>query len=1156
MSRPALRFVRLHLAGFKSFVDPADLLIESGLTGIVGPNGCGKSNLVEALRWVMGESSARQMRGGEMDDVIFSGTVDRRAREFAEVSVELDTAGQPLPIGLPANHAVVVSRRIDRGRGSLYRVNGKEVRARDVQLLFADAQTGARSSAIISQGQIGSLIAAKPQERRVLLEEAAGITGLHARRHEAEQRLNAAEANLERLDDVIATLQVQLDHLGKQARHAVRFRSLAETIRRSEALLYGLRWQSACAAVDAASERFSAAEATVAEATGAAGVAAARQTECAALLPDLRRTLNEADAESQRLALAEETLAAEERRLADARAACRTRREQAGRDLEREQRLAGDAEAAVTRLAGDADRIRRACADEERLNGEAEAALAAADAEVRRLDGERAEVTAAVATADAERANLSRQRSDLAGRRDRLAARRLELTRRRGDLERRIGGLADLDAIEAAAAAAAEALDAANAAAGDAERKRLEAEAAQRAAEAARQEASGRHARVTAEAAALEQVLGDDERTGGVPLVDLVTAEPGIETALSAGVGDALLAPTDSCATVHWRTLPPLADAPPLPHGSTPLADLVDAPPVLTRRLAGVGLVSDDAEGDRLQPLLSPGQRLVSRDGAVWRWDGYTAAASSTAATARLRQRARLKDLRLAEADAEAALVAATERAEAARLQFTDALAGERGARARLREAEVAHTRAADARAEARERAARIAADRAALDEAEAGVNQELAEVGQALAAAEAALAAMPPQEGERRRAETLRQALDHARNHQSDRRAARDSLLRDAKARRRRLAAIDEELRSWCARRDGARDQAAELRRRLAEAEAEGQRLDGLPAEMARQRTTLLSAAEAQARTCRDARERLSAAEAAMTDADRRVRAAETELARAREERVRAEAAVEQAAAARAALAERIAEVLSVNPEQLAAAEPLSDPATQDPDALERKLERLRRERDLMGPVNLQAEQEAQALSQRIDGLLAQRRDLVAAVAKLRQAIGELDDEGRRRLMAAFTAADRHFRTLFTRLFGGGRAHLALADSENPLEAGLEIMASPPGKRLQALSLLSGGEQTLAALALVFAVFLCTPAPVCMLDEVDAPLDDANVDRFCALLTELAGVSGTRFLVVTHHRMTMARMDRLFGVTMAERGVSQLVSVDLARAEALADPA
>ncbi|MGF1641121.1 MAG: chromosome partitioning protein ParA, partial [Rhodospirillales bacterium] len=381
---------------------------------------------------------------------------------------------------------------------------------------------------------------------------------------------------------------------------------------------------------------------------------------------------------------------------------------------------------------------------------------------------------------------------------------------------------------------------------------------------------------------------------------------------------------------------------------------------------------------------------------------------------------------------------------------------------------------------------------------------------------------------------------------------AALDGLRREAESRRRRLRAIGEETATWVERRDAAQRQTEVLRTRHAAADAEDRRLSARPGEIAARRQALLSEIDTVEQRRRTAADRLAAAESRLADADRGVRAADAALRDAREDSVRAEAAVEQAERGRREIGERLAERFDAAPAALAAIAGLAaDGPVPDLEAEEHRLERLRREREGMGPVNLRAEQEAAELGAEIDALAAQRRDLIEAIAKLRRGVGELDCEGRQRLLASFADVDRHFRDLFTRLFGGGRAHLALTESDDPLAAGLEIMASPPGKRLQVMSLLSGGEQAMTALALIFAVFLTNPAPICVLDEVDAPLDDANVDRFCALLADMA-TGGTRFLVVTHHRMTMARMDRLFGVTMAERGVSQLVSVDLRQAEAM----
>jgi chromosome segregation protein len=361
------------------------------------------------------------------------------------------------------------------------------------------------------------------------------------------------------------------------------------------------------------------------------------------------------------------------------------------------------------------------------------------------------------------------------------------------------------------------------------------------------------------------------------------------------------------------------------------------------------------------------------------------------------------------------------------------------------------------------------------------------------------------------------------------------------------RLSSIGLEVRSWEGRAESAARQKASLEERARALETERDRLAGLPAELEERRTTVIEEIGVATARRDAAMNELSGGEEALAEAEKREKLAEQTLGAEREERVRCESLVEQARQREAALVRRIDERLQCGPEQVLASGDVGEDETLPtlPDAAQ-KLERLTRERDNMGPVNLVAETEAEELETRIAGLNAERDDLTAAIARLRQGISALNREGRERLVAAFAQVNEHFEKLFTRLFGGGRAHLSLDEGEDPLDAGLEIMASPPGKRLQTLSLLSGGEQALTALALLFAVFLTNPAPICVLDEVDAPLDDANVDRFCRLVDEIAHSAETRFLVITHHRITMARMDRLFGVTMAEKGISQLVSVDL----------
>ncbi len=1149
-----MRFSRLRLTGFKSFVDATDLSIEPGLTGIVGPNGCGKSNLVDALRWVMGESSARQMRGHEMDDVIFSGSASRPLRNHAEVAVLLDNAARTAPAAFNDFSEIEVSRRIERGAGSVYRINGKETRARDVQLLFADEVTGARSTALVGQGEIGGVIAAKPAQRRGLLDEAAGITGLHSRRHEAELRLGAAETNLERLDDVMGALDAQLQGLKRQAREAVRYRRLGERMRQTEALLLHRRWRIAETAVAEAGAALAEAERTVAGLERDAAGAGAGQAKAASALPPLREAEAAAGAVLHRLEVAQVELEAEERRLADARDALETRLGQIDGDVERERALTADAEEAVSRLEAEAAALAAAQRGEDEAASAAAAARAEAADALAAIERQVDELTAERAAADARRAALDRQIDDLDSRAERLGVRAAEVERDRTALDRQAG--ASPDDADAALAAARSALEAARAAAARAEGARRDRQAEETAARDALRDAETACAALHAEEAALAGSLGEAGSGAWSALIDEITVEAGWETALGAALGDDLSASSDADAPVHWGAPAGDGPAPPLPAGAEPLSRYVTAPAALARRLSQIGVVAP-ADGPRLHGALAQGQRLVDRGGALWRWDGFTVKAEvETPAALRLRQRNRLAALRGELAAGEPRREKTVKELAAARDALEGAGADEAGAREALSDAEAALDSAREAHAKAAAAVAADASRRANLSDAAAQLATDLGETEAQRDAARAARDALPPDTEGRAELDALRAALAERRAALAECDGAVHRVQRESADRRERLAAVDDELGSWRARAEGAAQRQAQLAERRKTAAGERDALANRPAEIAKRRGELLdrlSVAQDERRRASDA---VAAAENELAERDRRLKEAEAALGQAREERVRREGDVSQAAAARDEVGRAVAERLGCKPAELAGLAGIDDGAEQpdapDVEEAETRLARLVRQRDGMGPVNLRADTEAAEIDEQLTALRDDHADLEAAIARLRQAIARLNREGRERLLTAFEAINGHFGTLFTRLFGGRQAHLSLVESDDPLEAGLEIMASPPGKRLQVLSLLSGGEQALTALALLFAVFLTNPTPICVLDEVDAPLDDANVGRFCDLVEEIAHGSATRFLVVTHNAITMARVDRLFGVTMSERGVSQLVSVDLRAAGGL----
>ena len=1149
-----VQFTRLRLSGFKSFVDPTEVPIEPGMTGVVGPNGCGKSNLVEALRWVMGENSPKRMRGGEMDDVIFAGSVARPARKLAEVSLLLDNADRDVPARFNENEELEVIRHIERGSGSTYKVNGQEVRARDVTLLFADAATGAHSTALVSQGRVGALVNAKPKDRRSLLEEAAGITGLHSRRHEAELRLRAAETNLERLDDVISTLESQLQGLKRQARQATRYRNLAGQIRRAEAILLHLDSLAARGAVKAAEERLAAVRDIVARLTETAAAKSAEQAEAAALLPGLRQAEAEGAAKLQRLLVDRENLDREESRVAGAKLQAEQRLAQIETDRGRTQSQADDAALARRRLGEETTALDAAATGEAEVREKAEERLDGMTALVEEREGAVARQAEETATDEAEAAALARQVAELEQRLERL---RREVERNeaaREALEARRREAAALRAAERDLADAETALTEAREQAERAEGAVAAARSGEAEARDDLQAAQSEDAKLTAEIAALKSMLDRARPADWQPVLDLLSVDPGYEAALGAALGEDLRAASDEAAPLHWRDLPPEAVRAPLPPGVEALASHVRGPAALDRRLAQVGVVADLQAGARLQASLRTGQRLVSRDGGLWRWDGYTVRPGTPAAAAAvLEHRNRLAELRPLADGTQARVAARRATLETARATARRATEDEKAARDALRQSYTRVNETREAQARLAETFAEIRSRLGALGETAQRIAAEQGETEESLREARAARAALPDLEAAKESLRALRADLADQRQELADAQAAVGQIEREAEARARRRDAIAEEQASWRRRAEEAATHLDELDTRRAEVARDLEALAEQPRILAGKRETLAGLIEDAERDRKTAADALAAGETRLGAADKALKDEERALGEAREERVRADAGQEQAGQDLERLARTVRERLECGLDDLLELAE-TDPGQELPEReqIDNKLNRLLRERENIGPVNLRAQQEAEELETRIVGMRNERGDLVSAIARLRQGIGGLNREGRERLLAAFEHVNGHFTELFVRLFGGGRAHLSLTESDDPLEAGLEIMASPPGKKMQVLSLLSGGEQALTALSLLFAVFLTNPAPICVLDEVDAPLDDANVDRFCHLVDELADRTKTRFLVITHHRMTMARVHRLFGVTMAERGVSQLVSVDLEEAEAL----
>ncbi len=1138
-----MRIKRLKLTGFKSFVEPTELHIEAGLTGVVGPNGCGKSNLLEALRWVMGENSPKSMRGGGMEDVIFAGTAQRPSRDFAEVTLLAEhEADENIP-GVIANDddfELEVVRRIERGAGSAYRANGRDVRAKDIALIFADAATGAHSPALVSQGRIGSIISAKPQERRMMLEEAAGISGLHVRRKDAEQKLRAAETNLNRLSTILGDMDARAQSLKKQARQAERYRKLSGEIAQAEARLIFVRWREAKAAAEAARAEANAASKAVEEASVRQRALAEQQQEAVRKLADdraaamaardaasdLSNQLVQLTGERDRLIQRQADLAAQARRMAD--------------DGAREDKLTHDAAEALARLQAEAatlgetikaseeerPRLIRALDDAERATREGEVKLAKAVAEQARAEAELRVAEAALnnARARVERAERDKTRleaekaalgdeAELASARD---ASRDEAARLQSELEQQAAAIDAAESVRAALVA--------------------ERDSAQSALASAKADLAA----LVSEKNALERATSKNSENRAL---DRIKVKPGYERALAAALGDDLNAAVGGVIGRRWQGF---TTVPPKLSGER-LSDVVEAPSELALRLAMVRVVESDDGA-----MLEIGERLVTRDGKLRRWDGFAAEDDGAAAAEQLERANRLGALLDAIPAAEAkvgehatALDSLGERIVAAQDEARHLASVQATTEGALRQALRDADRAEDTLARVQQ-AATALAERSEL------ADQEAAQARLEFESAEKVRAELP--DGEQQRGlvsaltsegESLRQLLVRAQ-------ADLSGLDQKIAQQRERRAVAQAEIRGWQERAGEAERRITEMNKRSAEIAGELEAIAGKPDVIAHELTTLEADKAAVGEKLAALQAAEQASEAALKALEAQLAAAAEAVSSAREQRAGAEARAENQDARRREMAGISGERFECPPPLLPEKHGFEEGELGDASAESSRLEKLQFDRERIGPVNLIAADELAELETEIEKGQSESEELSLAINRLRGSIGSLNREGRTRLLAAFETVDQHFQRLFSTLFNGGQAHLALIDSDDPLEAGLEIFAQPPGKKLQSLTLLSGGEQALTAVALIFALFLTNPAPICVLDEVDAPLDDANIERFCDLLDTMTRETDTRYLIVTHNAVTMSRMHRLFGVTMVEQGVSRLVSVDLGGAEQL----
>ena len=1091
-------FKKLRISNFKSFVDPVEVNINEGLTGVVGPNGCGKSNLVEALRWVMGETSYKSMRTDAMDDVIFSGTENRPARNFAEVSLILDNKDRNAPNDYNKEDNIEIIRRIERESGSAYRVNGKDIRARDIQMFFADVSTGARSPSLVRQGQIDELISQKPEQRRKILEEAAGISGFHVRRHEAELRLNAANNNIDRLDDVLKELSSQIRSLRKQAREATRYKTLSEEIRNAQAVVLAVKLELINEELDDSNKKYNDAKKNHQDTINSLSRINTEEIQLVDELKPLKEKSASDAAKFQRLIIEMEGLDKElmrqEQRIIELDDFILSTSSQ----LERENEILIDLKNSLSAYSNTEEKIKK----KSQIQIQIDENLSLLKANNEKINN--------FSSKYSQKENLEK----ITDNNKEIIDSILSQIKREKDYHDSLNNLSksenNLDSLS--------------------QKDNQIRELINKKTDELNQNESliNNIVDLYSQKNVLEKLLGSSLDVKN-SLIDKLEVEPGFENALDALLGDELYYSVDNDQPIHWEYLGDFSEELSLPKNCEPLSSFIKGSNVVNRRLRQTGLVKKE-DGQKLMSDLNFGQRLVSKEGDLWRWDGLVvSSSSSSSAVKRLQQRNKLdeinqsiKDFEIKHEDIEKLRKKSSDIQESitnSKIELdrvnTQIDAKEDNAEKIIKsknELSILNNKLEEFNSESNDNLKQLAEIKSSIDsfEIEFGGIEKLRKIG----------------EEYQETITTLKIDLD------------RISTEIESKG------DIEKKIPQ-------AIDLISSLEERIQNYKNEKNNYTSLPEEIDKKKNTLNSLIE-------KARLEKLASEDKLTDLENKINSMRSKQrdvveqeAQHRESEARLETLLQNNREKKDEIISQIDRDLKLNNNQLLELVNFSEDNPRPNEiTAEQNFERFKNEREVLGGVNLRADDELEEVQDRFDETKSEREDLDAAISKLKKGISGLNQESRERMKLAFNEVNEKFQNVFKKLFGGGHAELNFVDSDDPLEAGLEMLAQPPGKKLKSMESLSGGEKALTAISLIFAVFLTNPSPICVLDEVDAPLDDANVERFCDLIEDMSKSVNTRFLIITHHALTMSRMDRLFGVTMQEKGISKLVSVDLKTAE------
>ena len=1150
----SLNITKLRLNGFKSFVDPTEFEILPGLTGVVGPNGCGKSNLLDALRWVMGENRPTSMRGDGMDDVIFGGTSLRPARSYAEVNLQIENFdSEILPINT-SESTIEIVRRINFESGSTYRIEGKEILAREVRLLFADYSSGSNSPSLVRQGQISNLINENPKSRKRILEEAAGISGLYHRRHESELKLNASENNLERINDILSKLEEQLKALKKQAKQAEDYRLLGEKIRKQESLLLYIRWENKNSEFNNSKHELDniLKKRTDHEKILRNLIEVKEQKEN--LLPKIREQ-QAADQIATNQLKSKKTNIDEKHKNALSRVnELNQRISELENDYIRENELILDAESVLKKSGNEKNSIVNNQSD---LTNKIKITKEDLDLSIidfnkieKEYEVEANNFAASLAKKNNLETNFEVNKKSLKQVEEKITKvkdDKSKVSLRKEEIDNELINIRnELELSEKAIDKKSSMLDKT-----EDEVQTLRADLLN--SEEKLSEERSKLLAIKSEIKTLEEFLSEQEIFEDA-IINQIEISKDFEIVFSVILNDDLNYPAQSSDRKSgWYYSENEKQSYSFPEGVKVLADLVKHPVELNKRLKNVGIVNSK-DGYLLHSKLKNGQSLVSMDGDFWRWDGFstTSADVNTSNTQKVKNLNRLQNLKVLQKEIEKKVFIQSghktdqELVIKQKIEERDNLKKEYISKEkRLNELK---SNLSKLEAEFEINSAQIES----LDNNYLNLNEDYNKLIKNIEEIKNLDNQEIDYQVEEKNINLKKKTLEDFRNKNLDSRLVLEDLTSQFNFYKNRLVQLDKELEDWSIRKKRSVDRQDNILSRKNELELFLETAQLEPEKIENDILNLNKKITEAEKKCSISTDALVNAEKKLRDALFKEKEAFKIAEDLKEKYVRAEVSIETTKDNLNELASHLEAETGHSPKVFQ--EKYIDQLTNklSIDIIQKNLDQLIRKRNFIGPVNLRAEEDEKEINAEYSELLNQKEDLEVAVKKLRNAISNLNKEGREKLLKAFDEVNKNFKTLFNNLFGGGQSNLLLVESDDPLEAGLEIMCQPPGKKLSNLALLSGGEQTLAAISLIFAVFMVKPSPICVLDEVDAPLDDANIVRFCNLLDNMNSRTDTRFIIITHNPITMSKMNRLYGVTMAEKGVSQLVSVDLDKAEKL----